>query len=314
MNYCFWQLKSLLDANEDESPITRLSISDFDLDCDLRARKIHDNIEAGKKLVEKLEREIFQRNEVSKYLKKLCWDSMAVPACSLLSIDKKTKVNNFAMPRITLDEENQRKWDVFMMNFDTSYTEKKKTQNLTSEEFSIVGTTTHKFLPETLDRSINQIRKCPSFFEGIIASTDIRDRERQLKIYFNVLFEEMQSVKNREITIAAERLEEIDYCINELKNMFKLSPIRDERLSQPLWHYSEKPETIMTITNDEISNGKAATYLERDNRLEILTKQQEENLRLHDDFREKALETMMDGLLEVRSALGNCKKEKSRWY
>ncbi|XP_043274409.1 cilia- and flagella-associated protein 43-like isoform X3 [Venturia canescens] len=294
------RLKSLLDANERESPDARLSIADFDLDRDLRVQKIQENSEAGKKLVEKLEGEIFQRNEVSKYLRKLCWDPMETQACSLLSIDKKTKVDNFAIPRLTLDEKNRQKWKNFMVHFGGFNSDESARKNPTSEQISIVGTTTDRFLPETCNQSINQIRKCPSFFEGMMASISIRHRERQLKIHFNKLFEEMQSVKNHELTVAACRLQEIEHCATELKNMFGINPSRDPRLSQPLWHYSEKPETIMTITDEEISKGEAATYLERDNRLEMMKKQQEDNLKLNDAFREEALETMMDGLLEVR--------------
>lgn len=56
------------------------------------------------------------------YLRKMCWDSMLVPACSLISLDGKIRVDNYALPAVSSDELQQRSWDKFSIDLVTRMT------------------------------------------------------------------------------------------------------------------------------------------------------------------------------------------------
>ena len=291
----------LLDANFTESANARLPVSEFDLDRDARARKIHDNIANKEQLIIKLEKEIFQRDQVAKYLRELCWDTMQIPACTLLSLHGKIRVDNFPIPCIARHHEECRKWERFVAGFKPQ-DDSRKIEMKIPENLLILGTTTHRWIKEVPHVSMeNQIKKFSGYTEGIRVRTIVRDQERKLKIHFNKLFEEIRQVKEQELSVAAERIGEIKNRALELKNMFGIDYGKDDTMLQPLWHYSEKPETIISVEDSEIVAGRAATFLERDVREELMRREEEESAKLNDSFREDVLEIMMDGLLEVRS-------------
>ncbi|XP_015600794.1 cilia- and flagella-associated protein 43-like [Cephus cinctus] len=120
-----------------------------------------------------------------------------------------------------------------------------------------------------------------------------------LRKYFNKLFNDMYGVKEREMTFVQERNERLRYIDSELNIMFGQNI--PEVPMEPEWHHKEKPESIIRVMEQEV---KAKPYISPSQQ-EILDRQTMEADRLRllllaDDFREKALMAMMDGVLEVR--------------
>lgn len=74
---------------------------------------------------------------------------------------------------------------------------------------------------------------------------------KRLRLYFNKLFEEMQSVKEREMNLARERIDRILYISYELWEMFQ--ELVGQTFDYPEWRPKEKPETIVRVTDTEIS-------------------------------------------------------------
>lgn len=111
------QLKSLLDANQAEPDRNaRLPLSNFDLNTIERSRKIDENIMKKKSTEEKLRQLVLRQDKIKKFIQKNCWDSMNIPVCSLISLDGKIKVDNYAFPLVTEEEKKFFEWENFVLN------------------------------------------------------------------------------------------------------------------------------------------------------------------------------------------------------
>lgn len=109
----------------------------------------------------------------------------------------------------------------------------------------------------------------------------------------------MYEMKEREMTLIKKRIEKIEFIDSELKQMFGQSV--PEIPTYPEWHLKEIPEHILTVSDHEV---KAKPYISPSEQ-DIMDQKaaEEERIRLDllaDDFRERALDSMMDGVLEVR--------------
>lgn len=110
----------------------------------------------------------------------------------------------------------------------------------------------------------------------------------------------MMLMKEREMNVAAERMAILRHIASELWTMFRVR-CDAEIATDPVWHPTEKPETIITVTDEETSVKPYVTPEEQEiiDRERITAARETAELR-SDDFREKMLMETMDGLLEVR--------------
>lgn len=110
----------------------------------------------------------------------------------------------------------------------------------------------------------------------------------------------MMSTKEKEMNTVVERIARLRHIANELFTMFEIN-CATEITSDPTWHQTERPETIITVTDEETSVKPYVTP-EEEETLEKNRAIAEKKLQdlLADDFREKTLNETMDGLLEVR--------------
>lgn len=123
--------------------------------------------------------------------------------------------------------------------------------------------------------------------------------EAKLRKFWNVQFDEMVEVKEREMTLIRERIEKIEYIDNELKLMF--GETVPEMPTYPKWQLKETPENIIRVFDHEVPVMPYISLSEQ----EILDQKAAEAERIRllllaDNFREEALMRMMDGVLEVR--------------
>ncbi|XP_072759720.1 cilia- and flagella-associated protein 43 [Anoplolepis gracilipes] len=168
------------------------------------------------------------------------------------------------------------------------------------ERLCISGITTHKWIDDESIASTHQLlfsgeNNLKTIFKK---DTIIENRERKLKIYFNNLFEEMRHAKERELKYAKERIDRLRYCASELKTMFGIDSVL-EPIDTPTWNIEEIPDYIVTVKDNEIFEKQS-----RQEESEIATidqerKDEKKNGR-NSDFYERALEKMMDGVLESK--------------
>ncbi|XP_076388248.1 cilia- and flagella-associated protein 43 [Megachile rotundata] len=332
------KVKKLLDENETCPEIERLPVSSFDLDKAGRDQKLKAGRDECEDLRLKLEHDTSETKRVTNWIREAFWNPQKILGKSLVAIFGSQHVTNYpsiAEPprakdllqwatfckeilstivetetfrpwklyneqelevelskRMKLKEEEARRIDMF---FEDEEDEEVSVED-TKEDRTMEGTTTHLFI-ETL--SYYSQMECYGYNHVSINNRFLKHDCDKLRVYFNQAFDEMYARKEREMNTIRDRIERIRYIDSELNVMFGQNvpgvPI------DPDWHWREKPEGIIKVLDHEV---KAKPYISPSLQ-EILDKQAAEaerirQLLLADDFRERALMAMMDGVLEVR--------------
>lgn len=108
----------------------------------------------------------------------------------------------------------------------------------------------------------------------------------------------MRRAKESELKRAKERIDRLRYCVSELKTMFGIDSVL-EPIDIPTWNVEEIPDYIVTVKDHEIFEKQS-----RREESEIATidenRENEEKNESSGDFYERALEKIMDGVLESR--------------
>lgn len=109
----------------------------------------------------------------------------------------------------------------------------------------------------------------------------------------------MAAQKSREMLNVKERYARLRHIVSEI-NYF--SPVKIQiYIEDPEWKQSENPELIIKVDNNEVA---ITPYISPSQQAILDAKAAEEErirlLLLADDFRERALMVMMNGVLEVR--------------
>lgn len=116
-------------------------------------------------------------------------------------------------------------------------------------------------------------------------------------------------MKEEEIKLANERLANIYHCLSELKEMFGVQMSVNFDNLHLNWHPSEQPQITIIVEDWEVykrlNDSNGGTNIDRMDEITIEDKKKIPN----NLFREKALETMMDGVLEVRCLYRTCKRQ-----
>lgn len=109
----------------------------------------------------------------------------------------------------------------------------------------------------------------------------------------------MASQKSREMLNVKERYARLRHIVSEI-NYFSINKIQI-CIEDPEWKQSENPELIIKVENNEVG---ITPYISPSEQAILDAKAAEEErirlLLLADDFRERALMAMMNGVLEVR--------------
>ncbi|OAD57469.1 WD repeat-containing protein 96 [Eufriesea mexicana] len=265
------KVKKLLDANEASPEIEKLPVSAFDLDIAGRDQKLKAGRDVCESLHLEMEHNIFEMKRVSRWIRETFWDSQEVQGKSLFAILGTTEVTNY--PSVAEDpyEKDHLKWAIFC-------------------------TTTHRYIEQSnLYPQVGYY----GFNQMMINNRILMHDCSNLRAFFNRSFDEVYSTKEREMQVIRKRIEKIHYIDSELRTMFNSSVSYVP--AYPEWHWQERTESIIKVQDHEV---KAKPYVSPSQQ-ELLDKQaaEEERIRqllLADDFRERALMAMMDGVLEVR--------------
>ncbi|XP_043526781.1 cilia- and flagella-associated protein 43-like [Frieseomelitta varia] len=198
-----------------------------------------------------------------------------------------------------LPRELERRLDLLVDDDDQQELEQEKMAIVEAdleERKAMGGTTAHRYIEESPYYA--QIGYY-GFGQTMINNHLLLHDCKRLRAFFNQAFNEVYATKEREMKVIRERIDRIRYIDSELRTMFHRHvphiPV------DPQWHWQERPESIIKVLDHEV---KAKRYISQSQQ-ELLDKQaaEEERIRqllLADDFRERALMAMMDGVLEVR--------------
>ena len=93
--------------------------------------------------------------------------------------------------------------------------------------------------------------RCYAFLQILRDNLNNDEDNKNLRFYFNKQFDDMFTTKEREMSLIRERIDRILFISSELRTMF--DEVVSETYEYPDWKPKEKPETIVQITDDELS-------------------------------------------------------------
>ncbi|XP_044001408.1 cilia- and flagella-associated protein 43-like [Aphidius gifuensis] len=324
------KISNMLDENEISPDIEQLSISHFDLNFHYRQQKIHSSTEEREKILSQLKFLCNDYKRIEEWIKIKMWDPQEIKDQSIFEIYGDTEIKNYSTETEDPQEiETTRLIESFISSYEyksqknipeiylmlkKKYNKcfKKKPESLDDlpndedhlqddenniEEFyAASGTTTYRFIDSSCEFS--QFEDY-TFEERFQLNDQLMNDAKKLKNYFNKIFSDMVTSKQVEISKIQSYILKIRHIDSELQLMFNENV--KEIPEEPAWTSREKPESVIQVNDDEVQAKIWISPSEQD----ILMKKHEEAeklrlLLLADDFRERALMAMMDGVMEVR--------------
>ncbi|VDL94261.1 unnamed protein product [Schistocephalus solidus] len=315
------EIENMANMNDNLTDLQKVETTEFELDTEE-----HNAILDQTNLILKNKRKEIMCNDLIKrfthdIIKKQCWDSHHVKGRSLLAYDFPIQVDNYPLyernpqqERLLKQAQIRRRVEINLSLFRQKTAEAESLLRKESardseassedadeeeqkpEEKNLVqtGGTAEKFGVRT-DLLYGQLEIFTTD-EKILQITLIKDVIYQLMSKFNAVFEEYCEKKRLEIRGISKRVARINQILPELYPDEALISMTKYEF-QPV----EKPEVILTVTDEEVDVEK---YLspEQIAELERLAALEAERLRLAklDNWRERGLEDMMGGVLEVR--------------
>ncbi|XP_057704816.1 cilia- and flagella-associated protein 43 isoform X2 [Corythoichthys intestinalis] len=279
-------IKEMILENETVPEIERLELKEFNVDD--QRQKMHDATmeEEVSRVRDRIEMEILERCYKRDLIKRDCWDSLKVKDRAVKAFHTEHEVTNYPLkerPQSELDAlkrvENKRKEELAQ-----EYEDLSEAQSSVASSYSAELGLTHpqlydQFSLHTTEQKMNQI-------------VLLQDVIYRIKVALNTQFDKVYKQKGQEINRVKERNKQVKELLDELEV--------NEELWEPVLNDREVPERVFIVKDSEI---KAEKYLTPEQEKEEERKRLEEQKRLaakSDNVRERALDDMMDGVLEVK--------------
>lgn len=325
------EIAKLLDNNETCSDEEKLPIHEFNLDSNHVENMIRKAEKDRQEETGKMQEFITSQNEISEWIRKSCWDQMSVKSTKVRGIFTNLFIENY--PVLEMDGIWEKRLNQILMwiklenltNSDkflpwkpipTSQLEHvlaqeprvlalekvKVDQGMASGTPLASGTSTRDFITSKLPR-YNQlevvtfeqmhVEKIFGYFDALA-----------LREFFNKQFCQLQERKEQEMQIVKERngrLREIQSELNILSQLLGTNIVYEDDIIDPEYMPDEKPHTIVQVTDEEVPvepyiSPSMQELIEK----EAFEAEQKRLALMADDFRERALQHMMDGVLEIR--------------
>ncbi|XP_037321813.2 cilia- and flagella-associated protein 43 isoform X1 [Pungitius pungitius] len=306
-------IREMMHENEQLPEIERLEQEEFNLDVE-EQRSLEAMVEQEVTRVRnEIELEILAKCYLRDVLRRECWESLKIKGKAIKAFHSEQQVKNYPLKEPTVKEvedlqrvHHMRKMEIAASTVTSTGPQQSKlnkssnTTSVKEEEqgeegpeaesaavtgrFSaeLIGSNPYiydQFCLKTTEQKINQI---------IL----LQDVIRHIKTAFNIDFEAVYRQKVQELNHVKERNRHITAIMLEL-NM-------REKLWEPGLTLSEQPERLLTVDHSEI---KAERYLSPEEKKEEERKKLEEQKRSGakgDTIRDRALDDMMDGVIEVK--------------
>ncbi|KAJ8982465.1 hypothetical protein NQ317_000423 [Molorchus minor] len=331
-------LKHLVTKNIEGPDNERLDMLEFYLDTALYNNKRDQNKSDCKNAETYLKALIEAQDEVSNHLMKNYWEPMDIRGKKACGIFSKSEIGNYVLLptnqeqlRRTVWIAEQRKVEQFLSKdtfepwmmvpkeelleqfqqvpkIETEDYGKLELQqkSIVMERMSQISEDTQIALAGTIaqlyiDRSLGHYKQnqIVSYYQCDIEQRITEIDALKLKKYFNAIFEDLMNQKKREMSLVTERNARLRVIISEM-NYFSEKKICMD-IIDPEWDDSEDPERITKVFDNELT---ITPYISPSEQAILDAKAaEEERIRLAllaDDFRERALMAMMNGVLEVR--------------
>ncbi|XP_061707746.1 LOW QUALITY PROTEIN: cilia- and flagella-associated protein 43 [Cydia pomonella] len=174
---------------------------------------------------------------------------------------------------------------------DSQFLEDLETEEEAVDQYCLAGTAAHKFI--TVPGYMIPQTRAYSFLQMNWLQQIVKLNVQNMRLWFNKQFDELMAAKKREVGLVCERNARLRFIIDELN---KLSDLRGSfhhlviQIKDPQWAQDEQPERLIKVDPEECS---IEPYISPS---QIVIPPPEGGPK--DDFRERALIEMMDGVLE----------------
>ncbi|XP_077439060.1 cilia- and flagella-associated protein 43 isoform X2 [Vanacampus margaritifer] len=285
-------IQEMIRENESVPEIEQLELKEFNVD-DAR-QKMHDAAleKDVSKVRDRIEMEILERCYKRDLIKRDCWDSLKVKDRAVKAFHTDHEVTNYLLkerPQSELDDlkkvEEKRKAELAKAQEKGGEEDDfLESQDVVASSYSAELGLLQPYLYDqfnlhTTEQKLNQI-------------VMLQDVIYRIKVALNTQFDKVYKQKVQEISRVKERNKQVKEFLDELE--------ADEELWVPVLNDREVPERVFVVDDSEI---EAEKYLTPEEEKEEERKRLEEQKRLaakSDDVRERALDDMMDGVLEVK--------------
>ncbi|XP_035446277.2 cilia- and flagella-associated protein 43 [Spodoptera frugiperda] len=332
------KLVELLEENINERPLHQLSLSEFNLHQEAKKERLKAAEKEREEIRLHTEARIRAQDKVTAWIKQTCWDTIQTPRIKLFAIFSHYHVENFAMlpsQRETWAElqqiealrsiEMENDSDLFrpwleqttvepptdsavivpvapsisthaesMASFRDNRMEGDEDDvavDVVAEPYVLSGTNTHRFV--SIPHFMIPQMEAYSFLQMNWLYHIVQLNTQNMRMWFNKQFEELMQLKKREVALVAERNDRLRFIIEELN---KLSDLRGSfhhlkiEIKDPQWRQEEHVEKLIKVEPEECS---IEPYISPS---QIVIVPPDPGPK--DDFRERALIEMMDGVLE----------------
>ncbi|CAG5125993.1 unnamed protein product, partial [Candidula unifasciata] len=304
-------IQTMMIQNNDLADIEKLSRNEFDLDLEEQNRLQAEGEAEIQKVREDIEYENLSKLYLREKIKEQCWDNMKVKGRAIQAFNSPLEVTNFPLRERSAEtlkmiktvstrrKIEMREAEARKQIAEVSYKMSMPDEEGETEEASESGA-------DHLSLSGSLGAQCGGDNELFYNQFDLHCREQKIgqiiliedaihriKEAFNKEFDEVYSKKEQEITKVKEKNKRISKIIDYLG--------LDEGILEPTMSVAEKPELLFEVDESEIKAEKYLTpeqrkQLEEEKRLEEERRAREKG----DNARERALEMMMGGVLEIK--------------
>ncbi|XP_041787290.1 cilia- and flagella-associated protein 43 isoform X1 [Anopheles merus] len=324
------QLKELLNHNERAPVEERFPLQVFNLNAEATEKLTQEANHTKDEEKKRLQQFIESQKDINEKLIENCWMIMSKKPWKIRPMFKKAFVENYAIVpaneyrqhlekvRVYRETELNASHDALLpwkptptyqlesiLNRDPEYANELDNLARASLEksYALSGTTTHQFFQPYALRydQLEVVTFEQLYFELIYGDLEIE----KLRTLFNEKFEQIKTLKHEEMELVLKRNRRARYVQQELvflgnlmadRNKFEVTEIED-----PKYAADERPDTIIHTEDSEIPVPPyISPSVERLLELERQERERRQRELLEDDFKDRALVTMMDGVLEHR--------------
>ncbi|XP_028458704.1 cilia- and flagella-associated protein 43 isoform X2 [Perca flavescens] len=298
-------IQEMMRENENLPDIERLEQQEFNLDVE-EQRRLEDMVQQEVTRVRnEVEWEILAKCYLRDVLRREFWDSMKVKGKAIKAFHSEHEVKNYPLKERTEKEveDLRRVQNMRMFEMAACTSSLKKSSNTTSAKKEEQGEEGHEAdtaaVTGSFSAQLGYSNPCiydqfrlQTTEQRIAQTILLQDVIYRIKTAFNTDFEAVHRQKVQEVNRVRDRNRHIRKILLELD--------MNEDLWEPSLTVSEQPEKLLTVDDSEI---KAEKYLTPEQKKEENRKKIEEQKRSAakgDNVRDRALDDMMDGVLEVK--------------
>ncbi|CAL1546993.1 unnamed protein product [Lymnaea stagnalis] len=302
-------IQQMMAENRDLPEIEKLGRHEFDLDLEEQSRLQQEGEAEVQKVRETIEFENLAKLYLRDKIKEECWDKMFVKGRSLQAFNIVLEVSNFPLRERSIELLNLIRTVAIRRKIEIREAEARKELAEVTPKPAIheednedddEGNKEHPSVSGSLGAQYGG--GSPLFYNQFELHTReqkmvqiilLEDAIHRIKEAFNKEFDEVYNKKEQEIAKVREKNKRIMKIIKDLD--------LDEEMIEPSMSVAEKPELLLDVQDSEIKVEKYLTPEQRKKMEEEKLLEEERIARERgDNARERALEMMMGGVLEIK--------------